>query len=398
MAHSSPGQARELDSFDRFTAADSLSDPAKDFEYHHEDQAVSLQQQEPLDISQSSPKANDQKHHDLPTEETGGHRESHDSMLLEKPSSLLKQLDLGKGYAYGPAVQFAPGFFTSMPGKRAAKQAPICQEAQSHYLKDNLSSGSVRGASNLRPSFPSIGSEPTANVTSNNLPTASSPNRVQLLTASHSPTVNDHRNPDTREVGRGVPLTTRAPPFPDTSPKESTRLYTQDWATRVGNNHPRVPDKEEKSAQISAPARGLPSNAEADVSPPTARDHDHNTMPHFGSPSFNPQGRLTGEAGKERSQLHHSPVVPPAAVSRRFVEEPVDRARNHMVNRPVKEIAHVGVTKAIHRVRPVSRSSNVSKQRLASLHLMRHQILIVELVEMWISGFQSSHTAAESQH
>lgn len=370
MAHSSPGQARELDSVNQFPTADSLSDPAKDFEYHYEDPAVSFKRQEPLHISQSSPNKNDQGHHVLPAEETDGHRNPHDSMLLEKPSSLSKYLDLGKGYEYGPAVQFAPGFFTSMPGKQAAKQAPIRREAHPRYLNDDLSSGSVRGAGNPRPSFPSIGSEPTANVTTNNLPTVNSPNQLQPLTASHSPTVNGHSNFDKCEVGKGVPLATRNPPFQDTSPKEPTRPFSQARATRTENNHPRVPEKV-TSVQISGPARVLPSDPKAQVSPSAVRDHDHNAISHFGSPSCNLQEQVT-EARKERSPLHRSPLVPPAGVSRRFAEEPVDRARNHMINRPVKEIAHVGVTKAIHRVRPASRSSNVSKQRLASSHVIRH--------------------------
>ncbi|EAQ85174.1 hypothetical protein CHGG_09188 [Chaetomium globosum CBS 148.51] len=152
----------------------------------------------------------------------------------------------------------------------------------------------------------------------------------------------------------------RAPPFSDTSPKELTRPFNQAPTVRVERNHPGVPDKE-KATQISAPAKGSSSDAEAHRSPPAARNHDH-AIPHFGSPSCNPQELLTDEAGKERRQSH-PPLVPPTGGSRRFPGESADRTQNHMVNRPVKDIAHVGLTKAIHRVRPVSRSSNVSKQR-----------------------------------
>ncbi|KAH6640491.1 hypothetical protein F5144DRAFT_526074 [Chaetomium tenue] len=154
----------------------------------------------------------------------------------------------------------------------------------------------------------------------------------------------------------------RASPFADTSPKELARPFTQAPVTRVERNHPSVPDKEEKATQVSAPARGSSSGAEVHRSPAAVRDHDH-VIPHFGSPSCNPQELLTDEAEKERSQFYHPPLVPPTGGSRRFAEESVDRARNHMMNRPVKEIAHVGLAKAIHRVRPVSRSSNMSKQR-----------------------------------
>ena len=373
MAHSSPGQSRPLDSVDRFPTADSLSDPTKTFECHDEDPALLFEQQEPLDISQSPPKTNNKCHHDLPAEETDDYRDSHDSMLLEKPSSLSKHLDLGKGYAYGPAVQFAPGFFTSMPGKQAAKQAPIRQEAHSHYL-DNPPSGPTRGAGSLRPSFSSIGSEPRAS-TSSNLLAVRSPDQAEPLTASHSPKVDGPNSSDKWGVRRDIPLMARAPPFSDTSPKELTRPFNQAPTVRVERNHPGVPDKE-KATQISAPAKGSSSDAEAHRSPPAARNHDH-AIPHFGSPSCNPQELLTDEAGKERRQPH-PPLVPPTGGSRRFPGESADRTQNHMVNRPVKDIAHVGLTKAIHRVRPVSRSSNVSKQRLASLYPIRHQILIVE--------------------
>ncbi|KAK3292795.1 uncharacterized protein B0H64DRAFT_365953 [Chaetomium fimeti] len=306
-------------------------------------------------------------------------------MLLEKPSSLSKHPDLGKGYEYGPAVQFTPGFFTSIPGKQAVKQAPIRQKGHSQYPKDNFSSGSVQGACGLRTSFSAIGNEPTANVTTSNLPVASSPNRAPPPTASHSPLLNDHGNSDKWEVARGVPGATRNPPFPDSSPKEPTRPPTQTLATRVGNKPPSAPGEEERSAQASAAVGGLPSNAVARISPPAAhisppavRDRNHNAIPSFGSPSRKQQESLEDAAGEGRSKPQHPPLVPPAGGSRRLGEESMDRARNYTVNRPVKEIQHVGLTKSIHRVRPVSRSSNVSKQRsrcgsLASSPIIRQR-------------------------
>ncbi|KAH6843094.1 hypothetical protein B0I37DRAFT_437149, partial [Chaetomium sp. MPI-CAGE-AT-0009] len=242
-------------------------------------------------------------------------------MLLEKPSSLSKHLDLGKGYEYGPAVQFTPGFFTSMPGKQAVKQAPTRQEGH-----------------------------------------------------CHNPLVNGHGNSDKWGVARCVPN----PPFPDSAPKVLARPFTQTPVTRVENKSPSVPGEEEISVQPSAPVRGSPPNAEAHTSPPAIRDHNHNTVPHFGSPSRKQQEQLADAAGEGRSRPHQPPFVPPAGGSRRLVGESMDRVRNHTVNRPMKEISHVGVTKSIHRVRPVSRSSNVSKQRsrcgsLASSPIIRQR-------------------------
>ena len=368
MAFSSPGQPRAFDPMDQMPTAGSLSDTAGDTSHRDGDAEVPFEQQElPFPFpSQTSP----QHGHDtqvVPEENRTSYTATQDTMLLEKPSTLSRAFDLDKGYEYGPAVQFAPGFFTKMHGK----QAPIHQDEQPQPLKDKRSSRSPQTSRPSPTQFPSPDYGPVKKATAGQSRQVVSADRSQPkpLTADRGgPSLgNCDGNPDAVAAARKNIQMAEKPPFPDTSPTEPARPVPQTLATRTGSKPAISLARGEGTPQIPIPkptmTDGLALGQGFHISPGRAQD-DGQTTPTYDLHGYGrhiPHERADDDERNGRSQ---HPPVPPMETSCYSAREPTDRARNHVVNRPLRGTVHPRPARPVHRVRPESRSSNVSKQRL----------------------------------
>ncbi|KAK4043138.1 hypothetical protein C8A01DRAFT_13306 [Parachaetomium inaequale] len=167
------------------------------------------------------------------------------------------------------------------------------------------------------------------------------------------------------------------PPFPDTSPKEPAKPAIQARTADAENKSLGVFSKGARGIQTSAAAMGLASDPKPHTSPPVLREYIHNSSPQYEALQYTRQAPLASAEEEQRGRHHnHAPPLP--GDSHHSAREPTDRTRSHMVNRPLREVAHARPARSIHRARPESRSSNVSKQRsrcgsLASSPLVRQR-------------------------
>lgn len=341
---------------------ESLGDTADHAAHHNENAEILFEHQEPLLSRQPSP-TRGQSNQGGSDKITASCSNSEDTMLLEKPSTLSRTLDLDKGYEYGPAVQFAPGFFTKMPGK----QAPIHRNEQPQG-PDNDPSPPLSQARhdhglspNSRPAGKTI-SRQSHPVESSVRPGAQPP----ITGLPFGETLNNKPNGGETIVLKQGSQVVGQPPFPDTSPKQPARPAVQ---ARVQKKSATASTTGETRAGIPIPGPAMTSNLgwgqESCVSPHTTQVRE--AIPHHSPPGRDrPTPFGTAELGERDGRVHRSPM-PPAGSSRYSAREPADRARNHMVNRPMREAVHSRPARSVHRARPESRSSNVSKQRLVYL-------------------------------
>ncbi len=363
MAFSSPGQPRAFDPMDQMPMAGSLSDTAEDTRHLDGDVEIPFEQQ---DLPFSS-RTSLQHGHDtqaVPDESTLDYTAVQNTMLLEKPSTLSRALDLDKGYEYGPAVQFAPGFFTKMHGK----QPPIHHDEQPQPLKDKHSPISSQNSRPSRPRFLSPDYGPVKQTTAGQTRQVVPADQVQTqpLTANHPSVEKCNGKPDGVVVARNNTQMAEKPPFPDTSPTKPARPVPQILSTRIeskpatslarGEGTPLVPTPKSAITEELALGQGF------HISPRRAQD-DGQTTPTYLSHEYGrhiPHEKADDDGRNGRNQH----PVPPMGNSRYSVMESTDCARNHVVNRPLRGTVHPRPTKPTHRARPESRSSNVSKQRL----------------------------------
>ncbi len=361
MAFSSPGQPRAFDPMDQMPMAGSLSDTAEDTRHLDGDAKIPFEQQDLPFPSQASP----QHGHDtqaVPGESTISYTATQDTMLLEKPSTLSRTLDLDKGYEFGPAVQFAPGFFTKMHGK----QVPIHQDEQPQPLNDKHSPSSSKASRLSRPQFPSPDYDLVKKAAAGQTRQVVPADQVQtqpLIT--DPPSVGKNGKPDGATAARKTQKAEKLP-FPDTSPTEPARSASQTLSTRLesksatslarGEGTPQVPITKTTMTEESTLGQGF------HISPRRAQDNGQKTPIHdpheYGRHIPHEKADNDGRHGRNQ---HPVPSMenPPYSTM-----ESTDRARNHVVNRPLRGTVHPRPARPTHRARPESRSSNVSKQRL----------------------------------
>jgi len=364
MAYSSPGQPRPFDSVGQLTITRSLSDMGEGLGQYGEDTEVLFEEHDAPPASETSPAERLEHQHPL-HDSPASHQASTSTMLLEKPSSLFKPLDLDKGYEYGPAVQFAPGYFTTMPGKQAA--TPRGGEARS---PDKRTSPDPTSADRVPiPYFPSRdGGGRTENRTNTKTAQHEPADRPRKLALkpNNEVTARGNSNPVGRStVTRHVPPPISKPPFPDTSPESSERPFAPPLAP------PKLTGALNKlSTRAQVLANGLtqvsepPSGQKPNVSSPVAHNYKHMSPHHTPlEPGQQAPHPMTRKA--ERDQKHLHPPMPAAETPAYPVptREPPGASPSHMANRPLKDWTQVRPARPTHRARPVSRGSNVSKQR-----------------------------------
>lgn len=375
MTHSSPGQARIFDAMDGVPMRGSLSDSAENINNQSGDSETPFHQQKPLVVSPPAPGKSQDNHQDVPQKEACSPNGSDELMLLERPSSLQRPLDLDKGYEYGPAVQFAPGFFTRRPGQ----QAPVRPEDHPQQAKGRLSAPSTQRDCSPRSKLPPLGrvpSPPLDNLTINQVRSLDPPDGsgTQPLTSDHGLAESSSNKHSRATASRKASQMVESPPFPDTSPKEPAVPSIKTRPTHIENQPTTTLGKAEARAKTSVPV--TVNNAAPYPDSPHLLPYDRRTDSHYDSSRRKQQAALSAaERGQGGHKRHHHPP-PQAASSQRFAGNFTDRSDNHMMTRPVREVAHIRPARSIHQVRPESRSSNVSKQRFAPFRTTgSHQIL-----------------------
>ncbi len=366
MAFSSPGQPRDLDPMDQMPLTGSLSDIAGGSVHGDGGAEIPFEQRDPTFPVQPSSQLGPQHEHSTQAdfrENTADYTASNDTMLLEKPSTLSRSLDLDKGYEYGPAVQFAPGFFT----KIQAKQAPIHQNQQPQPLKNDQSPRSDRASRSSRSRFPSPNCDSAEATTgSHSHPTESTdqPQAAPLVTA-HTSVTNWGKKPERVATPRTVTQTTGKPPFPDTSLKEPTRPVVQTQAARVEGKPVSSLPREDVRPQVAALRPGVAEELVlgqgSHISPRRAQGGHHTILPH-GPPGYDRQIPHEPVDNARNAGLHDTPL-PTLGVSGPSLMDAAHRTRNHVANRPLRAAMNDRPTRPVHRARPESRSSNVSKQK-----------------------------------
>jgi hypothetical protein len=368
MARSSPGQPRIFDDMDEMPMTRSLSNSAKSPVNHVGNSEAPVDQQKTLVVSPPEPDKSGHSHHAMPHKDASSSNGSEEPMLLERPSSLCKSFDLDKGYEYGPAVQFAPGFFTQRPGK----QAPVCAEDHPQRPKDGLPAPATQGLCSPRSQLPPLGRVPVDNLSSSQFrPSGPSDQpRSQPLAIDHGLAESSNNKHDRAVATRNISQMLGKPPFSDTSPKEPAAPSSETRPTHIETQAVTTLGKAKSKAKtsVSVTADKVTPDPEPRISPHTAQ-HDHRAEPHRKSSRHRQQAPPAGtekEEGGYMSHLGHRLPLPTER-SQLFENEPADRARNTIVTRPVREVAHIRPARSIHRARPESRSSNVSKQRFVPL-------------------------------
>jgi hypothetical protein len=369
MARSSPGQPRVFDDMDEMLMMESLSNSARSPINHVGNSEAPFDQQKALVASPSAPDKSGHSHHGVPQKGASSPSGCEESMLLERPSSLLKSFDLDKGYEYGPAVQFAPGFFTQRPDK----QTPVRAENRPQHPKDGPPAPSAQGACSSRSHLPPLGRVPADNLTSSQfhpLGPSDQP-RAQPLVIDYGLAESSNNKHDRAVAMRKIPQMLGKPPFSDISPKESSALSSKTRPTHIETQPATTLGKTESKAKtsVSVTTDKVTPDPEPRISPRTAQ-HDHRAEPHRESSRHRqqaPPARAEKEEGGYRSHLGHRLPLPTER-SQLFESETAARTRNPVVTRPIREATHIRLSRSIHRARPESRSSNVSKQRSAPFH------------------------------
>ncbi|KAK4128501.1 hypothetical protein N657DRAFT_561713 [Parathielavia appendiculata] len=281
-------------------------------------------------------------------------------MLLEKPSTLSKNLNLDKGYQFGPAVQLVPGYFTHRPGKQAHLQQDVCLQPQ---VQDILSR-SAKQTGSSQAAFRSLGGTPTENATISNLRSAVSSGRLRTnpspssCGSSHEST-NKH---DGETTTRKLPLTIEHVPFPDASPKQSAKPTFPVPKARNQHEAPALPTDVETLSEVLTVARtnNSASAPEPRTSQPTVQCYADNANRHHESPNYDQRAPLAASEREERSHRQHRSSTPQVVSACHSVREYGEQSRSHMA-RPVRDMGR-RPAQADYRARPESRSSNISKQ------------------------------------
>ncbi len=363
MAQSSPGQPRPFDPMGQLTTTGSLSDVGADPVQYIEDTGVLFEQQDAPLASRTSPDRRADHQHDLHND-AADFTASTSTMLLEKPSSLFKPLDLDKGYEYGPAVQFAPGYFTKMPGKPAT----TLHGDQSRPPENKTSSRPTAAVQVPVSYFPSQdGGNRTENATTARPVQLNHADREVPLRAKNGVAERSNTNPLGGSTATGqIPPPISKPPFPDTSPKSSTQPFAPPQHLRSETKSTTTLNKPTRRTQPLTNGQTQhsepPSGQKQNVSSPMAHGYN-STSPHHIPPEPGHQPQHPRARRAERDQKHHHHPMPTTERPTSSTRELADVSQSHMANRPLKDWTQVRPVRPTHRARPVSRGSNVSKQR-----------------------------------
>ncbi|KAK4134926.1 hypothetical protein BT67DRAFT_286738 [Trichocladium antarcticum] len=295
-------------------------------------------------------------------------------MLLKKPSFDRLDLDNDKtAYRFGPAIQLAPDHFT----KRPTKPGPVHHDGRPQQSQDKSEDH------NAGHKFATMVVGNAGNTARTEPRSSNSLNRIgrnSLTSQSFAENVDNRFSEATGP--KTAPTMTRAPPFPDSPPKETGSSSTQAPTSHVNSLSPVSPGDGQTWT-----SKSVPTTANIDRLAMSTERHSseytlHRDVPdaaQYGQLSKHDQQLSSGKFGKEkRGHKHQHHPVPSAEGSCGAVGDATDRNRNRMLNRPLREPARGGASNAAYRPRPESRSSNVSKHRprnesLASSPLLRQQ-------------------------
>ncbi|KAK3905244.1 hypothetical protein C8A05DRAFT_12913 [Staphylotrichum tortipilum] len=171
------------------------------------------------------------------------------------------------------------------------------------------------------------------------------------------------------------------PPFPDTSPKSTERPFAQPRALCEDNNFTPALGTLSTTTQVPANVKTQvsepPSGQKPNMSSPLAHDYNR-TSSHSTHPESNQEALHPRSKKGERNHMRHPPQVLSMERMPYSKRESADATQNHMANQPLTDWTHVRPSGPTHRARPVSRGSNVSKQRsrcgsLASSPMIRQR-------------------------
>ncbi|KAL2134431.1 hypothetical protein VTI74DRAFT_203 [Chaetomium olivicolor] len=370
MAHSSPGQSRPFVSMDQLPGTGSLEDTAGDFSHDDSGPAeVPCKQPEPFPAIHPSPEKSPHGEASTPQGEAVGYRTPEESLLLDRPSIVSKPPDLEKCYEYGPAVQLAPDQFTKMP----VKQASIYHDERPSPSKVESSPRAVRDVSGSAPRFPSLGGTKLRNTINGAVLSVDPLQRgsTQSTTQSHGMENNNAGFHGTSEARKMPPMLGK-PPFPD-SPSTEQPVPVQSRPVQVADTSRTTLGEGKTKAHTLLKSHPdvteFPLRQGHHASLPVANDGDRNAIHHY-EPSTHGQQ----PSGNQEKQDHKISTES----SRHPLDDFADRARLQTVNRPVDDMANARPVRAVHRHRPDSRSSHVSKQRsrcgsLASSPMVRQR-------------------------
>lgn len=363
MTHSSPGQPRVVDHMSQPPIISGFSDSLDDAMLQELDQHFPSGQQELKQPAQATVEESVHEKRDEIHKDAVESSVSEDNMLLERPCILQKVPTEDRGYRYGPAVQLAPDQFT----KRPIKPVPLHQDDLPQQIRNRLSPLPGQGNHSAGHSFPVLGGVHLEKPVTNMFPLNESPGR----TRGQPGETPDKKTDDAKTRGSAVAgakqtQDTRAkPPFPNSSPTESLRSYRRSQVVEDIAQSPTFPSGEQPRRQ---PFLARPTNPDT---PAQGQDHAlpergelghipalHHQLPKPG-PQTQPRKIEYREGDSTRHRHHkslrgdHHPSMAGSAA----------RVRHQPVNRPLKEIAPIKSTMPTERLRPGSRSSNVSKQR-----------------------------------
>lgn len=290
-------------------------------------------------------------------------------MLLKKPSFGRLDLDNDKtAYRFGPAIQLAPDHFT----KRPTKPGPLHHDDRPQQSQDKSPPPPTREDHNAGHKFATMSVGNAGNTARTEPRPSNSLNRIGRHSLTSQSFAENIDNRFSEATGpKTAPTMTRAPPFPDSPPKETASSSTQAPTSHVNSLSPVSPGDGQTWT-----SKSVPTTANIDRLVMSTAHHSSEYTSHRDAPEATQYGQLSkhdqqlssGKFVKEnRSHKHQHHPVPSAEDSRGAVGDATDRNRNRMLNRPLREPAHGAPSKAAYRPRPESRSSNVSKHRCVFL-------------------------------
>lgn len=291
-------------------------------------------------------------------------------MLLKRPCILQKPPAEDKGYQYGPAVQLAPDQFT----KRPIKPAPFHQDDMPQPPQKRSSPLRSQEDHGVQSSFPGLGGARAGRIAPNTIlppdPLDRSGEQRQAIPQGFP---NDTKpRPSVAVGGNSLRTPIGKPPFPNSPPVGAVGASQRNPAIEETIGSPTLPSGGQPWSQpfIIEPATA-PTPA-PHIKQPSSEDnaHDHDPSQDRQVSKHDQRARSSIHKHDERDVKHTHHGGSSTRDHHQPVEDSTVHGRNQLVNRPLRDTPHGKSTRPVSRVRPGSRSSNVSKQKSALLPIL----------------------------
>lgn len=371
MALSSPGQLRAIDLTGESLIPGSLSDSLNDALFQDFNPDVPFEHPEPDQSTQVPAEDGGQAgQSDVQKDAISSNMFDDSSMLLKRPCILQKPPAEDKGYQYGPAVQLAPDQFT----KRPIKPAPFHQDDMPQPPQKRSSPLRSQEDHGVQSSFPGLGGARAGRIAPNTIlppdPLDRSGEQRQAIPQGFP---NDTKpRPSVAVGGNSLRTPIGKPPFPNSPPVGAVGASQRNPAIEETIGSPTLPSGGQPWSQpfIIEPATA-PTPA-PHIKQPSSEDnaHDHDPSQDRQVSKHDQRARSSIHKHDERDVKHTHHGGSSTRDHHQPVEDSTVHGRNQLVNRPLRDTPHGKSTRPVSRVRPGSRSSNVSKQKSALLPIL----------------------------